>query len=666
MIRRPPRSTQSRSSAASDVYKRQPNALPTRVADGRKAWENIVGEAKDPAVFTGHGNDVVEQLIVGLGWRLTAEYNGTSTRTVLCTSSDAIGVKIAVSCLSDGNHGSEMSSPSRGVHAVADTPEMYDHFKREHLDRFFAAHNGRQGIAVLGFEVAEGNIDKVLANYSAKHPNLLVDAQVHTYSDSRTIAQGQGNTTIDLGFAKTLEVYAYYKDPASQLADTGTVIRFVERTGHFGQTPGFSNPEGVLPGLISTPAIFDGTSIPAYSDHWVSNVVDRNAFLAVLKDTLGFTPKVDFNAGVVAAGEARIESTVTGNTSKVLSLNETDVLMNQTQVYLPINNPLSEVGHVHWFIEELGQGVQHVATRVANLTAFIERVNNYRAITGMGFAFLNIPRSYYGRLHPDDLVKIGLPRETAVQSIKRLEEAGIVSLLGIVELNLNDEMLDKALEGVELGKDRAEALGVIKRGRYSNMYSLLRDALSEDTYVKIVQNKILVDVQGGDILYQIFTENIMQREAGQEAPFIEFIQRVCSECREGDICKPIKPGCGGFGIRNFLTLFLSIEVSKAMREYDSALGKDDKAASLAQRKIDLFTGQLDQANPILTDISDAMTAEGDALTALLTCAPEERAALEAEAATQLAKKNDGSERLKVLSARCAADMARLREEAVAV
>ena len=32
----------------------------------------------------------------------------------------------------------------------------------------------------------------------------------------------------------------------------------------------------------------------------------------------------------------------------------------------------------------------------------------------------------------------------------------------------------------------------------------------------------------------------------------------------------IRPGCGGFGIRNFLTLFLSIEVSKAMRSEQSA------------------------------------------------------------------------------------------------
>ena len=39
----------------------------------------------------------------------------------------------------------------------------------------------------------------------------------------------------------------------------------------------------------------------AYSDHWVSNVVDRRGFLDTLEDTLGFVPKVDFNAGVVAA-----------------------------------------------------------------------------------------------------------------------------------------------------------------------------------------------------------------------------------------------------------------------------------------------------------------------------------------------------------------------------
>ena len=50
-------------------------------------------------------------------------------------------------------------------------------------------------------------------------------------------------------------------------------------------------------------------------------------------------------------------------------------------------------------------------------------------------------------------------------------------------------------------------------------------------------------------------------------------------------CRTIKPGCGGFGIRNFLTLFLSIEVSKAMNDLRGAKERgDDAAAALAERK----------------------------------------------------------------------------------
>jgi 4-hydroxyphenylpyruvate dioxygenase-like putative hemolysin len=68
-------------------------------------------------------------------------------------------------------------------------------------------------------------------------------------------------------------------------------------------------------------------------------------------------------------------------------------------------------------------------------------------------------------------------------------------------------------------------------------------------------------VQGDDLLYQIFTCNILQKSPEQESPFFEFIQRVCSECENEDGCPAkVKAGCGGFGIRNFLTLFLSIEV----------------------------------------------------------------------------------------------------------
>ena len=69
-----------------------------------------------------------------------------------------------------------------------------------------------------------------------------------------------------------------------------------------------------------------------------------------------------------------------------------------------------------------------------------------------------------------------------------------------------------------------------------------------------------VDVQGDDVLMQIFTSTVLQKKPGTEAPFLEFIQRLCAAPKPGGASSQIRPGCGGFGIRNFLTLFLSIEV----------------------------------------------------------------------------------------------------------
>ena len=117
----------------------EPGALPARVQEGREAWMAIAGDdVKDPAAHTGHGQDMVEQLIVGLGWRITAEYNGTATRTVLCTSSDALGVKVALTCLSRPDQASPEAgilSPSRGTRATCVTDEMYEHFNSQHLKR---------------------------------------------------------------------------------------------------------------------------------------------------------------------------------------------------------------------------------------------------------------------------------------------------------------------------------------------------------------------------------------------------------------------------------------------------------------------------------------------------------------------------------------------------
>jgi hypothetical protein len=41
-----------------------------------------------------------------------------------------------------------------------------------------------------------------------------------------------------------------------------------------------------------------------------------------------------------------------------------------------------------------------------------------------------------------------------------------------------------------------------------------------------------MDAQGEDLLLQIFMSNVLQREAGDKAPFFRFIQRVCLVCVE--------------------------------------------------------------------------------------------------------------------------------------
>ena len=312
------------------------------------------------------------------------------------------------------------------------------------------------------------------------------------------------------GSAKILEVYAYYQGEKFVTdADRGTVLRFIE------STPLSTKQEGTgckLPGLLPVHATFDGAFLPCYCDHWVSNVVSRTGFLDVLEDTLVFVPKVDFNAGVVAAGEAQIESTVTGNTSTVQLNNAADVLRDQSQVYLPINNALSPVGHVHGFLHEIGQGIQHIASRVGNLAAFVQRANDYRKITGEGFTFLHIPRSYYGVLTAKmlecgiaercDSVQHLLTLDCAFAVMKACEDSNIIKHEGAVDLHLSEYDIAHRLSTTiakehkdEYLEKQDEVVKVVLHSRYSNLYRLLRHHLTEKSYIDIVRNQILVDVQ---------------------------------------------------------------------------------------------------------------------------------------------------------------------------
>ena len=287
---------------------------------------------------------------------------------------------------------------------------------------------------------------------------------------------------------------------------------------------------------------------------------------------------------------------------------------------------------------------------------------------------MRIPRSYYGVLTAQQLTQgIVGDQSDAVSEVcagaimSCLESSNQLSKEGALDLEVGaDELcllLDSKLSGPLLDEFRDKkdgVLAVLLRSRYKNLYSLLRHNISEQQYLGIVRNQILVDIQGDDLLYQIFTCNIVQRNNGDEAPFFEFIQRVCSEC-------VIKPGCGGFGIRNFLTLFLSIEVSKAMQEVaDAKEACDLERQAYAQQMVDYFTEQLTESNPILTEISEAMTEEGRCQEKMSAClegmetdvAEKWRAQMIAAAE----RKRKGNARLMHTSARYNNLMKSLREE----
>eukprot|EP00616_Rhizochromulina_sp_CCMP1243_P008937 CAMPEP_0118962078 /NCGR_PEP_ID=MMETSP1173-20130426/542_1 /TAXON_ID=1034831 /ORGANISM="Rhizochromulina marina cf, Strain CCMP1243" /LENGTH=689 /DNA_ID=CAMNT_0006910297 /DNA_START=23 /DNA_END=2092 /DNA_ORIENTATION=+ len=581
-------------------------------AAARAIWEQM-GPAADPAAFHAHQQDLVEQVIYAFGWRVTATHEGAETRSVVVGSPASSGVKLIITAPLVPTSGSS-EAPEKKPRV---SEGSYDHFAVKHLRRFMDAHKGAQGFGVLGFEVPCGELDTVLANYKAKHAKLLLTDQPHCYVEN--IPGKSSPVTV-----RVLDVYAYYQGEVGvSPEDQGTVIRFVERSADVKGEANFLP----LPGLELQRACFDAHCFEAYCDHWVSNVTSRTGFLQTLEDTLGFTPKVDFNAGVVAAGEAQIESTVTGNTSALRTTDEKIALKDRGQVFLPINNALTSVGHVHWYLEELGQGIQHVASRVSSLPDFVQRANDMRKITGQGFTFLNIPRTYYGLLTPTLLMDGGVDGElgpkgavdaaTADAVISALKAANLCDDVGAVDVEAGDADFAAALAGVPgFDEHRDLVLSVIRRSIYLNLWKLLREQLDEATYLTVVRNKILIDVQGEDVLMQIFTCLVLQRQPGTEAPFLEFIQRVCSAVgpNKGAPVKPVRPGCGGFGIRNFLTLFLSIEVSKAMNDRREAEQAGDQAAvTFHGQRVELFTAQLVEANPILTEISDCMTGEGDAI-----------------------------------------------------
>jgi hypothetical protein len=115
-----------------------------------------------------------------------------------------------------------------------------------------------------------------------------------------------------------------------------------------------------------------------------------------------------------------------------------------------------------------------------------------------------------------------------------------------------------------------------------------------------------------------------------------------------------------------LTLFLSIEVSKAAADVAEArLAGDQRLLEYAEKRVQCFTNQLEDSNPILTQISDAMTDEGKFSqkmeAAILHGDKEAALAWKKNMAAASQKKQEGNTQLMECSAKYAGLMKAMRK-----
>jgi hypothetical protein len=79
----------------------------------RKLWKSLLPqEDADEIPFSPQNRDVVKQLLVGLGFRVSGSYYDTSTRSVLVTSREAEGVQILVTAAIGGVPSGLSASPT--------------------------------------------------------------------------------------------------------------------------------------------------------------------------------------------------------------------------------------------------------------------------------------------------------------------------------------------------------------------------------------------------------------------------------------------------------------------------------------------------------------------------------------------------------------------------
>jgi hypothetical protein len=104
----------------------------------------------------------------------------------------------------------------------------------------------------------------------------------------------------------------------------------------------------------------------------------------------------------------------------------------------------------------------------------------------------------------------GIAMELANKILAICEEKQITSADGAVDLTMTKRdiaaILDTSInETAVSGLKEDVILDAILSSRYANLHSLLINHVSEETYLGIVRNQILVDVQGEDVSFTRYT-----------------------------------------------------------------------------------------------------------------------------------------------------------------
>ena len=119
--------------------------------------------------YMSQGRDLVSQMIVGLGFRVTGMCDGVNTLSYLVTSPDPNGVQFVASAKKESSSGADELT----------------HFDASRLDAFFGAHSQRQGISLLAFKADD--VDAIFKNYKIKHASLLPPSGVRTYGGCKVL-----------------------------------------------------------------------------------------------------------------------------------------------------------------------------------------------------------------------------------------------------------------------------------------------------------------------------------------------------------------------------------------------------------------------------------------------------------------------------------------------